>query len=331
MITMRQSLIVAAVTAGIALTGIARAGQIVVSNYGIAANGMPYAVAMEKGFFKQEGADVTGILSSNGGGTTIRNLLGGNLDYGEVDLAGTVAAIERGNDLHIISDNVLTVGEFVWAVRPDSPIKTLADFKGHKIGYTNPRSTSQALNILLVQTIGLTQADVDPIKVGGFGEQVVALDIGAIDVATLADPVWSKNSAKLRTVVRGADALPPLCNVIGVATGKAIAEHGDFLRAVLRARRKAVEFMYANPDEAGDIVARAYDLDPAIARQAVRNLTTMAGGATRPYWGTGRFDIKGMDGMIAAQRSVGAYSGTPDWEKMIDRSFLADDLKKDYE
>jgi NitT/TauT family transport system substrate-binding protein len=330
MMGMRRRLIYCAAFAAFAFHGPARAEQIVVSNYGIAANGMPYAIAMEKGFFKQEGADVTGILSSNGGGTTIRNLLGGNLDYGEVDLAGTVAAIEQGNDLHIISDNVLTVGEFVWAVKPDSPIKSLSDFKGRKIGYTNPRSTSQALNVLLVQTIGLTQADVNPTKVGGFGEQVVALDIGAIDVATLADPVWSKNSAKLRTVVRAADALPPLCNVIGVATGRAIAEHGDFLRAVLRARRKAVEFMYAHPDEAGDIIGKVYDLDPAIARQAVRNLTTMAPGATRPYWGTGRFDIKGMDGMIAAQRGVGAYSGTPNWDKMIDRSFLADDLRKDY-
>jgi NitT/TauT family transport system substrate-binding protein len=330
MARIRRSLIFGAAYISLAFASAAQAEQIVVSNYVIAANGMPYAIAMEKGFFKEEGADVTGILSSNGGGTTIRNLLGGNLDYGEVDLAGTVTAIEQGNDLHIISDNVLTVGEFVWAVKPDSPIKSLAEFKGHKIGYTNPRSTSQALNVLLLQTIGLTQADVNTIKVGGFGEQVVALDIGAIEVATLADPVWSKNSAKLRTVVRGADALPPLCNVIGVATGKAIAEHGDFLRAVLRARRKAVEFMYAHPDEAGDIIAKAYDLDPTIARQAVHNLTTMAAGATRPYWGTGRFDIKGMDGMIAAQRSVGAYSGSPNWEKMIDRSFLADDLKKDY-
>jgi NitT/TauT family transport system substrate-binding protein len=330
MMRMRQGLILGAAFSALVFTGNARAVQIVVSNYGIAANGMPYAIAMEKGFFKEEGADVTGILSSNGGGTTIRNLLGGNLDYGEVDLAGTVTAIEQGNDLHIISDNVLTVGEFVWAVKPDSPIQSLADFKGHKVGYTNPRSTSQALNVLLLQTIGLTPADVTATKVGGFGEQVVALDIGAIDVATLADPVWSKNSAKLRTVVRAIDKLPPLCNVIGVATGKAIAEHGDFLRAVLRARRKAVEFMYAHPDEAGDIVAKVYDLDPTIARQAVHNLTTMAPGATIPYWGTGRFDIKGMDGMIAAQRGVGAYSGTPNWEKMIDRSFLADDLKKDY-
>src|ERR1700677_4823874 len=162
-----RSLMLAAALAGLTLSGAARSEQLVVSNYGIAANGMPYAVAMEKGFFKQEGADVSGILSSNGGGTTLRNLLGGNLDYGEVDLAGAVAAIEQGNDLHIISDNVLTVGEFVWAVKPDSPIKSLQDFRGRKVGYTNPRSTSQALNVLLAQTAGLTPADFAPTKVGG--------------------------------------------------------------------------------------------------------------------------------------------------------------------
>src|SRR5581483_12443614 len=96
----RQGLIFGAAFSALVFTSNVRAEQIVVSNYGVAANGMPYAIAMEKGLFKQEGADVTGILSSSGGGTTIRNLLGGNLDYGEVDLAGTVAAIDRGNDLH---------------------------------------------------------------------------------------------------------------------------------------------------------------------------------------------------------------------------------------
>src|ERR1700687_6239204 len=115
------------------------AEQIVVSNYGIAANGMPYAIAMEEGFFKEAGADISGILSSSGGGTTVRNLLGGNLAYGEIDLAGTVAAIQQGADLKIISDNVLTVGEFVWATMPNSPIHTLQDLKGKKIGFTNPR------------------------------------------------------------------------------------------------------------------------------------------------------------------------------------------------
>src|SRR5262249_45138329 len=35
----------------------ASAEEIVVSNYGVTTNGMPYAVAMAKGFFKQHGAD----------------------------------------------------------------------------------------------------------------------------------------------------------------------------------------------------------------------------------------------------------------------------------
>src|SRR6202142_1553160 len=161
------------------------AEQIVVSNFGVAANGMPYAVAMGKGFFQEEGADVSGILSSGGGGTTVRNLMTGHLSYGEIDLAGTVAAIQQGADLKIISDNVLTVAEFVWAVKPNSPIKTIAELKAKKIGYTNPRSTSQALDILLLEQAGLKPDDAELVKTGGFGEGVGALNPGLIDVATL--------------------------------------------------------------------------------------------------------------------------------------------------
>ena len=302
------------------------AEQIVVSNYGIAANGMPYAIAMEKGFFKEEGADVSGVLSSNGGGTTVRNMLGGNLSYGEIDLAGTVAAIQQGADLKIVSDNVLTVAEFVWATKPDSAIHTIQDLKGKKIGYTNPRSTSQALDVLVLEAAGLKADDADLVKTGGFGESVVALNLGAIDAAAIADPVWSKNQKDFRVVVRAADALPPLCNVVGVSTGAAIAGKADFIKAVLRGRRKAVAFMYSNPDEAAQIVAKAYDLDLAVAQSAVHNLVA-PGKSGVPYWGAGKFDIEGMNRMIRAQKLVGALTGDVDWSKIIDTRFLPDDLK----
>ncbi len=302
------------------------AEQIVVSNFGIAANGMPYAIAMKMGFFQQEGADVSGVLSSNGGGTTVRNLLEGNLAYGEVDLAGTVLAIQQGAPLKIISDNVLTVAEFVWAVQPASPIKTVQDFRGQKIGYTNPRSTSQALDVLLLQTAGMTPKDAELVRVGGFGEQIVALNLGSINVATLADPVWSQNIAKLRPIVRAADVLPPLCNVIGVTTVQAAAARGDFLRAILRGRGKAVDYMYAHPDEAAAIVADAYHLDPAVARHAIGDLVAKSASNT-PYWGAGKFDFAGMDRMIAAQKIVGALSGDIDWSKLVDPQFLPDGQK----
>jgi len=303
------------------------AEQIVVSNYGVAANGMPYAIAMEKGFFKEAGADISGILSSSGGGTTVRNLLGGNLPYGEIDLAGTVAAIQQGADLKIISDNVLTVGEFVWATMPNSPIHTLQDLKGKKIGFTNPRSTSQALDILILETVGLKPEEAELVKTGGFGESVVALNVGLIDAAPIADPVWSKNEGELRIIVKATDALPPLRNVIGVATGAAVAEKGDLLKAILRGRRKAVEFMYSNPDEAGMIVAKVYNLEPAIAKKAIHNLVSSNGKSGTPYWGPGKFDVEGMNRMIRAQKIVGALTGDVDWSKIVDTRFLPDDLK----
>ena len=85
------------------------AEEIVVSNYGVSANGMPFAVAMDKGYFKDEGINVTGIITSAGGGTTLRNMLAGNAPYGEVNPVVVVSAVLQGADLRIISDNVSTV------------------------------------------------------------------------------------------------------------------------------------------------------------------------------------------------------------------------------
>ena len=306
----------------------AQAEEIVVSNYGVAANGMPFAVAMAKGFFKAQGADVTGILSSDGGGTTVRTLLGGNLAYGEINPTATVIAIQQGADLKIVSDNVQTVAEFIWAVKPDSPIKTLADLKGRKIGYTNPRSTSQALAILVLEKAGLKPTDAELVKTGGFGEGIVALDLGAVDVTPIPEPLWSQHQGKYRAVVRASDLLPPLDNVVGVTTGKAAATRGDFIRAVIHARRQAVDFMYANPDEAGDIIAKAYNLAPDVARSAVRNLTSSHAKSGVRYWAAGGFDLKAMDEMMRAQKLVGALKDDPDWSKIIDESFLPDDLKR---
>jgi NitT/TauT family transport system substrate-binding protein len=306
----------------------ARAEQIVVSNYGVTTNGMPFAVAMAKGFFKQQGADVTGILSSDGGGTTVRTLLGGNLAYGEINPTATVIAIQQGADLKIVSDNVQTVAEFTWAVKPDSPIKTAADLKGRKIGYTNPRSTSQALAILVLEKAGLKPTDAELVKTGGFGEGIVALDLGAVDITPIPEPLWSQHQGKYRAVVKASDVLPPLDNVVGVTTGKAAAARGDFIRAVIRARRQAVDYMYANPDESGDIVAKAYNLSPEVARSAVKNLLASHDKSGVRYWGPGNFNIQAMNEMMRAQKLVGALKDDPDWSKIIDESFLPDDLKR---
>jgi len=313
-----------AVALAVAATA-ASAEQIAIGNYGSSANGMPFGVALAKGFFKEEGADVTGLIVSQGGGTSVRNAMSG-VAYGEANPGAIAVAIQQGADLKIISDNVLTIAEFAWLVKKDSPIKTIADLKGKKIGYTNPRSTSQALDILMLAKAGLKPDDAELIKVGGFGPMIPALELGQIDVAPVTEPLWSLNKDKFRVLITGAEALPPLDNVVGVATGEAIKTRGDFIRAVIRARRRAVKFMIEHPDESGDLIAKDFNITPEVARSAIRNLTkSMTQGV--PYWGEGDFHLEGMKRIIEVQKSVGAITGDIDVSKMIDTQFLPDDLK----
>jgi NitT/TauT family transport system substrate-binding protein len=180
--------------------------------------------------------------------------------------------------------------------------------------------------MLLLTQAGLKPDDAELVRTGGFGEGVAALETGLIDVAPLAEPLWSKFKDKFKPVAVASEILPPLDNVVGVTTANMAAEKGDFIRAVIRARRRAVEFMTKNPDEAGDIVAKHYNLEPEVARSAVRNLTTSRTNGI-PYWGTGQIHLDGMKRMIEVQRMVGAIKGDVDWDKIIDTRFLPDDIK----
>jgi len=311
----------------LALCAAARAEQIVVSNYAVTTNGMPFAVAMEKGYFKEFKVQVDGILTSDGGGTTIRNLLGGKLSYGEAAVSAVVSAVQGGADLKIISGNVHTVAEFVWVAMPKSPVNSLKDLKGRKLGYTNPRSTSQALAILIMEGQKLKEDEVELVRTGGFGAGLTMLEIGGVDVVPVAAPLWSKNQGKYKLIAAAPDILPALSNVVGVTTGEAAKTKGDFIRGVIRARRKAVEYMYSNPKESAEIIAKAYNLEVPVAESTVRNLLASEKKGGVPYWGPGDIRIDTMDNMIRAQKIVGALKGNADWSKLIDESFLPDDLK----
>src|SRR5258708_38333193 len=85
----------------------ARAEQIVVSNYAVTTNGMPFAVAMDKGYFKEFGANVDGILTSDGGGTTVRNRLGGKLAHAEAAVSAIASADLGGGALRAASGDAL--------------------------------------------------------------------------------------------------------------------------------------------------------------------------------------------------------------------------------
>jgi hypothetical protein len=134
-----------------ALHAPAQAEEIVVSNYGVTTNGMPFAVAMAKGFFKQQGRRRHRHSLFDGGGTTVRTMLGGNLAYGEINPTATVIAIQQGADLEDRERQCPDRRGIHLGGEAGFADQDRRGPEGKKIGYTNPRSTSQALAILVLE------------------------------------------------------------------------------------------------------------------------------------------------------------------------------------
>jgi NitT/TauT family transport system substrate-binding protein len=299
----------------------AKAEEISVTHWGALMYGAPYAVAMEKGLFKQAGIDITGILTSKGGGTTMRNVLASGLPYGEVALSAVVAAAREGIDVRIVNSGVQTVADVLWVTMPNSGIKTVHDLIGKKMSITSPKSVTDMLTIMVLEKSGIPLDKVERPALGSIGSGLTALEGGAVQAAAMLDPIWSARKDKYRPVFFTKDILGPMTQTVGVTTAEFAKKEPQKLKAIIAGRRAGVDFLYANPKESAAIFAQVYNLKPEVAETAIKNMVELK------YWSRGDFDIKGMNEFIRGLKIIGEVQGEVDWDKLIDRSFLPTDLR----
>ena len=95
----------------------AAAANLTVTHWADGMYGAPFAVALEKGYFKEAGVDVTGFITSQGGGTTVRNAMASEIPYGEVALPAAIAAVKQGVELTIVHGGVLTLADVYWVAK----------------------------------------------------------------------------------------------------------------------------------------------------------------------------------------------------------------------
>lgn len=308
---------------GILLAASSAAGAVTltVTHWGSGMYGAPFAVALEKGYFKEAGLDVTGFITSKGGGTTVRNAMASEIPYGEVALSAAVAAAKSGVKLTIVHGGVISLADLIWVANKDSALGSIADLEGKKLGYSSPKSVTD-----MVSTIALTKAGlfdkVERQAVGGLGSGLTALRENAVDVIYMLEPVFSQESKSLKIVFRSADSIPHMTQTVGIVQTDYLKQHPDTIKAIITARRKGVDFIQENPDEAGAILARQYKLDPGIAQSAIKTINESGS----QYWSPGRLDYEGMDVMLDGLRLVKALDDTPfDWASMTDESLLPAD------
>ena len=312
-----------AVTSGLWKAPVARAETITVTHWGGQFYGVPYAVAMDKGFFKKNGVDVTGILTAAGGGTAVRNTLAGGIPFGEVSLAAAVQAINAGQKLIIIAAGAQTVSDQMWVVKKDSGLTGIKDLVGKQIGYTAPGSVSNMVILMALKANGITQQQVKLVPAGDLGANLSAVSSGAIDAAFSDELVFARNKELVKPLFMVRDVMDPrMMQTVMITTAEYAKAHPDIIKGLIVSRREGLAYMMEHPDEAADITAKAYN-NPNVElfRAHLHELIK------EKYWSDGRLDYAGMNHMVEGLQITGQIKGDVDWSKYVDTAYLPPDLR----
>lgn len=232
-----------------AILGVARAADaataVLVGNSSATAfNFMPLAYGIKLGNFAKNGVDVQPV-NLEGAAKIYAAMIAGSIDM----------SLAAGTDIPFIMKGVPETGVGALAINPallglivpwNSPIKTLADLKGKKVGVSTEGSLTEWVAFAAAAKAGLARSDITIVAVGSTtAPQVAALVTGQIDVAVSAAALgWNlEEQKKGRLLAAASDFVGPfLLNAI-YARDDFLKQHPDAVRGFLKGWYETVNYM----------------------------------------------------------------------------------------
>jgi NitT/TauT family transport system substrate-binding protein len=271
---MKKSLLILPVAAALlaASAAPARAATPLTAGYLPVTGQAKWFLAKELGFFAEEGIDINLVEFTNSadGLTALR---GGKLDVAPFGTTAPLIHISKGADLRIIGGTM--GGDVAFVVKKDSPIASLAEFKGKKIA-TVRLSTGDAVLRGALKRAGIDwRKDTEIFELKGPPAVAEAVKSGQADIGVTWGPHDQRvDEYGLKIIARSKDLQPghPCCRVIATSEGLAKKEAESkgvwvrFFRAFLKAQKFA--FVPENRDKVVDVISKYVKLDKALLEKA---------------------------------------------------------------
>jgi NitT/TauT family transport system substrate-binding protein len=269
---------------------------------------LPLTIAERRGFFKDEGLEVE-INDFGGGAKSLQALIGGSVDVVTGAYEHTIRMQAKSQDIQAVCE----LGRFpaiVIGVKTEKAgdIKTIADFKGKKVGVTAPgSSTAITMQYALVKA-GMRPNDVSFIGVGGGAGAVAAMQKGEIDAISHLDPVIAKleGDGAIKVLIdtrteAGTKDLFGGSNPAAVVYLKKdfIAANPNTTQRLVNAHVKALKWLAsASPEQVADTVPSEYHFgDKPLYLRAVKN-------SLESYSRTGIIPQAGMESVLDMLRKL---------------------------
>lgn len=242
--------------------GIAQAAEPLRIGYVFAMANAPVLIAEQQGYYKDEGLDVD--LKALGDGPVIQQALAaGELDVAYVGTPPVYQWYARGLKSVILAK--VNYGQAAVLAGSQTSIHSLEELKGHKLAGVKKGS---GMDVLLRGYVLQEHARLDPDKDLDIidlppGNMNAALDRGIVDAAFSWEPFVSqallRGSARLLLDVN--QALPEYPWYVVIGLPKTLQERPDDVVKLLRAHRRAIDFLNQHPAQANKIIATAFKLE----------------------------------------------------------------------
>ncbi|HEX9446180.1 MAG TPA: ABC transporter substrate-binding protein [Candidatus Binatia bacterium] len=252
---------------------------------------MPYYVARERGFFRDEGLEAEIVLVRSS--LSVQALLAGSIDFGTA--TGTaVSAIVNGADVRV----VLAMSDkpsFDLIAHP--AIRTIPELRGRKIGYGGIGGLSEIIirQILAAHQVPLDQATFLALNASDL--TYPSLKAGVIDAAMLQiPPTFLAQDEGYRKLAAGADYYRVVQGGL-TTTRTALSERPELAVKTIRAALRAVRLIKSDRSYALQFMKGPY-LD--LGRERERFAGRIYDAAAAGYLPSGLVDEKLQREMIAA-------------------------------
>lgn len=219
-----------------------------------------FFVGQEKGYFSQNGIQVTAIRKGTGSTDALRLVANGNATFGFGDLPTLMVGRSQGlNNTAVVAVNEKSPLAMI-SVKAKKPLTKPSDLKGLNIGVHPSGSTYVFLKAFFAKN-GISFNDVKQSTVAPPYENYLLL--GRVDAvpgyidAEVPELEHKAGGPGSLSILRGSDyGLNTLGSGLFTAD-KTIAEKPDLVQRFVKAYTQAFQFVIENPKEAVDIVVKA--------------------------------------------------------------------------
>jgi NitT/TauT family transport system substrate-binding protein len=229
-------------------------------------------VALDRGFYKAEGVDVTVAGIFKAGPEEMLAFASRSLDFGYVGEApATVAAANKVADVKIVAQVNLEGSAVV--VRKDSGIKNLKDLVGKTVAVPGYATVQDFIFRRALSENGMPPNSVNTIIIKP-PEMIPALTTKQIDAFVAWEPYPAKaiTSGEAEAVARSSDLWPkhPCC--VLVVDTQFMNKNPELVKGIVSAHVKATRFIVENPEDAVKIGVKFTGMDAESVKLAMKNI-----------------------------------------------------------